>query len=124
VARIGDAGEALDPQARAAYKSRLDDLRSELDEARERNDPDRAAALQEEIDFITQELSAAYGLGGRARKGADSAERARKAVQSRVSDSISRIRKEHPALALHLSQSIRLGTFCTYVVANAPEWQF
>src|SRR5262249_4617392 len=100
---VGDAGEILDAQAKTAYKSRLDDLRSQLGDARERNDSERAAKLQEEIDFIAQELSSAYGLGGRVRKSGDAAERARKAIQSRVSDTITRIRKEHPSLGVHLT---------------------
>jgi hypothetical protein len=120
--RTGDAGEILDPQARAAYKRRLEDLRSEAEEARERNDTMRANKLQQEIDFIAQELSAAYGLGGRARKPGDPAERARKAIQSRVSDTIARIRKEDPALATHLNNNIRLGVFCMYSTERGVEW--
>jgi len=90
---------------------------------RERNDLARADKLQQEIDFIAQELSAAFGLGGRARKSGDANERARKAIQSRVSETIARIRKEHPALAVHLSGSIRLGVFCSYSADQVVNWR-
>ena len=120
--RRSDAGEVLDPEAKAAYKARLDDLRFEVDEARERNESVRAAKLQEEIDFIAQELSAAYGLGGRSRRAGDPAERARKAIQGRVSETIARIRKEDADFAEHLSRNIRLGVFCKYLAEKGVEW--
>ncbi len=88
------------------------------------NDPGRAERLQQEIEFLTQELSSAFGLGGRARRAGSSAERARKAVSSRIGDSIARIRKDHPDLGAHLANSIRLGLFCCYVPEKAVPWTF
>jgi tetratricopeptide (TPR) repeat protein len=111
---LGDAGELLDPQARAEYKQRLEDLRAELDQATEWSDTERAARLREEIEFLSEELSAAYGLGGRARKGADTAERIRKAVSNRIRDSIARIQRQSPALGEHLTDAVRMGMFCSY----------
>jgi len=46
-----------------------------------------------------------------------------KAVAGRITDSIARIRKEHPGLALHLANNIRLGTFCCYAPEKAPNWR-
>jgi tetratricopeptide (TPR) repeat protein len=120
--RLGDAGELLDGQARAEYKKRLGDLGDELEEATRWGDLGRAAALREEIEFITDELSGAYGLGGRSRKAADTGERARKAVTSRIRDAIARIGKEHSALSLHLANAIRTGSFCCYRPERSPEW--
>ncbi len=120
---LGSAGEVLDAQAKAEYRSRLEDLKSELEEAEAANDVGRTSRLKEEIDFLSQELSAAFGLGGRSRKVGDAAERARKAVAGRINDTISRIRKEHPALALHLENTVRLGTFCEYHPEKPPSWQ-
>jgi len=111
---LGHAGELLDPQARAEYKQRLEDLRAELDQATEWGDTERATRLREEVEFLSEELSAAYGLGGRARKGADTAERIRKAVSNRIRDSIARIEKESPALGEHLTSAVRMGVFCSY----------
>ena len=120
---LGDAGEVVDVRAKAQYKARLEDLRAELEEAERCNDIARAGRLREEFEFIGHELSAAFGLGGRARKGADSVERLRKAVGSRIRDTISRIREEHPALALHLTNATRLGVFCSYTPEKPVRWE-
>src|SRR5262249_62222956 len=77
VGKLGDAGELLDAQAKAAYKRRLNDLRGELEEAQRFNDPTRAAKIQAEVEFLANELAAAVGTGGRDRKAASVAERAR-----------------------------------------------
>ncbi|MGH7805264.1 MAG: hypothetical protein ACREQJ_13030, partial [Candidatus Binatia bacterium] len=110
----GDAGEILDAQARSEYRERLRDLAGELEEATRWNDAGRAARISEEVEFLKGELSAAVGIGGRARKAADSTERARKAVASRIRDAIERIRGEHRELALHLENAIRTGAYCCY----------
>ena len=122
VAGLGDAGERLDAPARAAYRQRLQDLEAELAQATQWADSGRAEKLRGEIEFLREELSAAYGLGGRARKAADAGDRARKAVTSRIRESIERIRTEHPALARHLENAIRTGTFCSYRPDRSPRW--
>jgi hypothetical protein len=101
VAGLGDAGERLDAPARAAYRQRLQDLEAELAEATQWADTGRAAKLQAEIGFLREEVSAAYGLGGRARKAADTNDRARKAVTNRIRESVERIGTEHPVPARH-----------------------
>ena len=50
-------------------------------------------------------------------------ERARKAGASRIQDAIQRIRREHPALALHFDNTIRTGTFCCYTPDRAVLWR-
>jgi tetratricopeptide (TPR) repeat protein len=121
-AGLGDAGEVLDPAARAAYRQRLQDLEAELAQATEWADAGRAEKLRAEIEFLRQELTAAYGLGGRTRKSADVDDRARKAVTSRIRESIERIGKEHPALARHFENAIRTGTFCRYQPDRRLRW--
>ena len=74
------AEEILDPQARAEYRQRIEVLRGELEEASGYNDIERASRIQHELEFVARELSAAYGVGGRARKVADASERARKSA--------------------------------------------
>jgi hypothetical protein len=123
VAGLGDAGERLDAPARAAYRQRLQDLEAELAEATEWADAGRAEKLRAEVEFLREELSTAYGLGGRARKAADTSDRARKAVTSRIRESIERIGKEHPALARHLENAIRTGTFCSYQPDRPVGWE-
>jgi non-specific serine/threonine protein kinase len=114
VGDLGDAGAMLDPKAKAAYKQRLDELRDELEEAESFNDTGRAAAAREEIDFITVQLAAAVGLGGRDRKVASASERARLTVTKRIKDALGRIRESHPALGEYLVARIKTGYLCGY----------
>lgn len=113
----GDTGEVLDDRARAAYKKRIAELQAEIDD-----DPTGAGAAQEELDALVAQLAGAYGLGGRARKTGDPAERARKAVTERIRDAIAKLAREHPALHRHLKASIRTGTFCSYAPEHLPNW--
>ena len=114
VAGLGDAGEVLDAQAKAAYKRRLDDLQEDLEEAQRFNDSGRAAKARAELDFLAAELAAGVGLGGRDRKAAAAAERARLNVTKSIKASLGKISDNHPALGQHLSPSIKTGTFCSY----------
>lgn len=111
---FSDAGEMLDSQARAAYKQRVADLQAELEEARAFNDIGRIEALQEEMDFLTRELSQAVGLSGRVRKAGSVAERARVNVTKALKAALKQIGKVQPALGQHLRQTIRTGTYCSY----------
>ena len=118
----GHAGELLDDEARAAYKGRIDELREERELAEAANDTVRAERAQEELDAIADALGSAYGLGGRARKAGDQAERARSAVTWRIRSAITRIEAVHPALGRHLKNSVRTGTFCSYTPEARFDW--
>jgi hypothetical protein len=120
---LGSAGPILDSRARAEYHRRMDELRTEVEEATGWADIGRARRAEEELAFLTQQLASAYGLGGRARNGADISERARKAVTNRIRETIGRIRKDHPSLAGHLSKAVRTGLFCSYVSSDPLQWQ-
>ena len=69
ISSLGDAGEMLDDQAKVAYRSRLSDLREELEEAKERGEVERAEKAEQEIDALTKELRAPSdsvdAIGGR-----------------------------------------------------------
>jgi len=119
----GHAGEHLDDEARAAYKQRIEELRGELELAQAANDGVRAERAREELDTIGDALSSAYGLGGRARRAGDPAERARSAVTWRIRSAISRVEAVHPALGRHLRNSIRTGTYCSYMPEQPVNWQ-
>jgi hypothetical protein len=122
----GDAGSLLDRQARSEYRTRLDDLRQELEQADRFNDLKRASLIREEIEFITQELASAVGLGGRYRKAASPAERARVNATRTITDALKRISEHNPALGLHFGRTIKTGTFCFYAPdpRAAVAWQF
>ncbi|MEO6496453.1 MAG: AAA family ATPase [Solirubrobacteraceae bacterium] len=113
----------LDPRAKAEYRDRIAELRSEVEEAEAFNDPERAARAREEMDFIARELSAALGLAGRDRKTATGAERARVNVTRAIRTTIDRIRAESERCGRHLDASVSTGTFCCYrPEPGTAEW--
>jgi hypothetical protein len=111
---LGNAGELLDATAKAAYKARLDDLRAELEEAERFNDPVRAAKARHERDFLVGELARAVGLGGRDRRAASHAERARLNATRAIRAAIANLARACPSLGRHLAATIRTGRYCCY----------
>jgi predicted ATPase len=119
----GNLGTVLDGRARAEYKGRLGELREDLEEATRMGDLGRAAHARHEIEQITQELTAAYGLGGRPRTAGEPAERWRKAVTNQIRRTLERIRAGHPGLGRHLDNALRTGVFCSYVPERPISWR-
>jgi hypothetical protein len=113
-ARFQDAGPILDARAKAEYARRLADLRGELEDAERLNDPERAGRVRQEMDYIADQVAVAVGLGGRNRRAASQAERARSAVTKRIKDSIDKIAQAMPSLGRHLAARIKTGYFCSY----------
>src|SRR5262249_55993092 len=75
-----DGGTILDATARAAYRRRLAELRDELEEAAAYGDLGRSDRLRTEMEFLTEQLASAMGIGGTARRVGGPSERARSAV--------------------------------------------
>jgi tetratricopeptide (TPR) repeat protein len=113
-ADLGDAGAALDADARRAYERRIADLQEEIEEAGRYGDPERAAKAESERDFILGQLSAGLGLSGRDRMAASHAERARLNVTRAIRTTLQRVEAADPGLARHLGATIRTGAFCSY----------
>ena len=125
-AGFGDAGPILDPQAKAIYKRRLDDLKTELVDAQRDNDLGRIAKVEQEIEFLTQELVQAVGLGGKDRRAASPADRARVNVQRSIKAALDKLSEHHPALGRSLAGTIHTGMYCAYTpdVRLPSPWQF
>jgi hypothetical protein len=113
-ADLGDAGELLDATAKAAYKARLAELRAELEEAERCNDPARAATARQELDFLVGELARAVGLGGRDRRAASHAERARLNATRAIRAAMANLARADPALGRHLAATVRTGRYRAY----------
>jgi hypothetical protein len=121
----GDAGAVLDGKAKAAYRRRLESLKELLDEARGFGDRARVGRIEAEIDALTRELAAAVGLGGRDRRSADAAERARINVTRTIKAAIAAIAEHHRPLGQHLGAAVRTGLFSSYDPPPGTEagWQ-
>ncbi|HEY8869231.1 MAG TPA: AAA family ATPase [Candidatus Limnocylindrales bacterium] len=115
----------IDEEARAAYRKRLRDLQVELEEAQSFNDPVRLDRAQAEIDALEAELSAAFGLGGKARAVGSSAERARQSVTKAIGEARRRISLQDARLGDHLARSVHTGQFCVYDPdpGATPTWR-
>ena len=120
----GDLGAVLDRRATAEYKRRLTELREELEEATAAGDIGRADRRRHEIELITREVAAAYGLGGRARKAGDPVERMRKAVTNQIHRAVGKIRAAHPELGRHLANALKTGFACAYRPEQPVAWRF
>ncbi|MDZ5620881.1 ATP-binding protein [Nocardioides sp. HM23] len=120
-----DLGPALDSQAKRAYRSRIADLREEIDEADAMNDPDRASRARWELDALLEELSRAVGLSGRDRPQGATDERARVNVTRSIKRAIAAVGASAPELGAHLEVSVRTGRQCRYQPdpAVAVTWE-
>jgi hypothetical protein len=111
---LGDAGALLDATAKAAYQARLTELGAELEAAEGGNDPARTARARAERDFLVAELARAVGLGGRDRRAASHAERARLNVTRAIRAAMANLARANPSLGRHLAATIRTGRYCSY----------
>jgi tetratricopeptide (TPR) repeat protein len=111
---LGDAGELLDDKARNAYRRRLVEIDEDIQQAHAIGDAERAAHAATERDFLTRELSRAFGLGGRTRRAGSASERARAAVTRALRTAMARIRANHPPLGEHLDRAVQTGAYCSY----------
>lgn len=119
--RLGDAGTMLDAAAKAAYRRRIEELRAEIDDALDAGDDERAARADAEVGALVAELSRAVGLGGRDRRAASVAERARLNVTRALRAAIARIGEAHPAAGAALDRSVRTGLYCAYEPSPQDE---
>ena len=113
-AALGDAGPMLDAQAKSAYRSRLSELKDELEEAERNNDIGRAERASEEMSILTKTLRAAVGIGNKDRPTSSNIERARVMVTTRIKGTLKRLLECHPPLGHHLAHSIKTGRYCSY----------
>jgi tetratricopeptide (TPR) repeat protein len=119
-----DLGPLLDATAKRAYRRRLNELQSEIDDADDCADIERAGRARLELDALIAELRRAVGLGGRDRPNASGAERARVNVARTVRRAIASVSGVLPDLGAHLDVSVRTGRFCSYAPdpAAALAW--
>ena len=123
VAEESSTGEVLDQRARSRYEQRIRDLQEDIDAAEADHDYSRADRSRLEMDALVDHLTAALGLGGRARRSGGSAERARSAVTQRIRSTIRASEEAHAEFARHLATTITTGTYCVYRPENPVSWK-
>lgn len=118
-------GEVVDAQALTAYRRRLSEIDTALDDADRRGDAARGEQLAAERDALLAEVSAATGLHGRRRSTGSGAERARVTVRKAIASALDTIHGADPVVARHLNARVHTGTRCCYEPdPDAPvEWR-
>ncbi len=111
---IGDAGAVLDAAARVAYRRRIEELRSDVADALDDGRLETAEALQTELDQLLGQLAQAFGLGGRDRRAASAAERARLNVTRALRAATARLIEAVPGAGEVLDRHLRTGVYCAY----------
>jgi hypothetical protein len=119
---LGDAGALLDARARTAYRHRIEQLRADADEALAAGRLEAAEAAQAELDELVHELARAFGLGGRDRRAASAAERARLNVTRAVRAATARLAEALPGAGDALDRRVRTGMYCVYEPADDVRW--
>jgi hypothetical protein len=119
----GSPGPVVDAAARRQYEQRIRSLQEDIDEARQANDPVRAERAEAELDALVDQLSQAFGLGGRDRSAGAASERARSAVTWRIRAAIRAVTAVDADAGAHLSASVRTGTWCAYRPKPPMTWQ-
>jgi len=122
VVGLGGGDPLLDSRARAEYRNRLRELYEERDRAQRDNDLGHLAKLQEELETLAGYLAAATRHGGRSRAMPSPAERARVNVRNCFTAATKTIKQHNPGLSRHLMNTIKTGTFCSYVPDRPIEW--
>jgi len=115
---LGDAGPVLDARARLEYRRRIEQLRTEADDAIGAGLLETAEAKQGELDALVAQLAQAFGLGGRDRRAASAAERARLNVTRALRTAIARLSEALPGAGDALDRGVRTGLYCAYEPAD------
>ncbi|MFC7247515.1 hypothetical protein ACFQO7_34065 [Catellatospora aurea] len=114
-ASSSSAQPVLDEAAKRAYRQRLLDLDTAIEEFEQMNDVVRAERARDERSWLIDELAAATGFGGRTRKFADGAERARISVGKAIRRALTQITAADPEIGNHLRSNVRTGMRCCYL---------
>ncbi|HEY6697000.1 MAG TPA: hypothetical protein VIZ67_02165, partial [Acidimicrobiales bacterium] len=85
---------------------------------------DAAEAKQTELDELVTQLARAFGLGGRERRAASAAERARLNVTRALRAAISRLADAMPGAGAVLDRRVRTGLYCAFEPNAADEFRW
>ena len=118
--------EINDLSALQAYRSRVDELRAEIDEADSDHDLERAALRRDELDQLLETIAPSLGLRGRTRAFVDAGERARVTVRKSIGRVLDAVARADPVAGELIQASIHTGSACRFdpVHGVPPVWRF
>jgi len=115
------SAEILPQEACHRMQKQLEEAKGELKQLRDGGYDDLAFQKEEEIEKVAEYLKQ-YRYRGHHTKFNGRAERDRKSVSVALDRAIKNIAKDHPALALHLENSIHTGKECNYAPEGKVKW--
>jgi hypothetical protein len=115
-APITDFGrqEIMDAKAKRQCETTAEELKKQIEDARDRGNMPRVEELTQELESIEQYLKASTGRGGKRRQFSDSSEKARLRVRGDVDRAIENLEKIAPKTAAHLRKNIKTGKSVVY----------
>jgi hypothetical protein len=121
---LGNAGEVLDREALAAYRTRRAELIADIDLARDQNDAAALRVAEAELAALNEEIGSAMGLGGKVRIESDDADRVRKAVGNAIRRAVEHIAVYDQLLADHLQPpQLTCGRCPCYRPGSTISWE-
>ena len=118
--RGADEHAVLDADAKAAYRRRIEDLRSEIDDAEACTDVERTVRARVELDRFAEEPARSTGFAGRARSFSHNAERARVSVHKAIKRAVSAIAEIDPVIGSAVTAWLATGNNCVFL-AGGPD---
>lgn len=115
---------AADATSWSAYRQRLAELSTQLDEAETHNNLGLRDRLSTEREMLLREMSHSFSRSGLPRPYRSNVERARISARNRVSAALKSIAAVDARCALFLKRSLKTGTFCLYDPVEPTEWHF
>lgn len=108
----------------AMVRIKLQKLKEQIEDAKERGDVEKAETLKDEQGNILKALRPQTGKDGKPRTGNDAGDKARQRVQKAVKTALGNIKAQNQALYEHLQSSIHTGFDCSYRPAVSVGWKF
>ncbi|WP_146389154.1 hypothetical protein [Allorhodopirellula solitaria] len=121
--RTGGRGKKVDDQSLRESHSRLKQIASGLDAAKDDQDFSAMTRLETERDEILAQVRKDTGLSGAIHDDSD-AKRAGDSVARAIRRAIKEIEKKVPELADHLRSDVTVGIDCMYSPKQPVDWEF
>lgn len=115
---------ALDGEYLKECQANLEELRVDLDKAKDSNNDSEEIRIQGDIDFILGQLRSNQGRRGQLRKFADERKRAGDTATRSINRAKNDIKPHSEELFQHLKNTIRTGDTCSYKPDQGIDWQF
>lgn len=112
---------AVDQTTLQQVRNKMKSLQAELISYQKSGDEIAAMEAEDEIEGLENYLKDNYHKG-RSTIFNSGANKNRKSVSVAIKRAIASLTEDHPALALHLKNSINTGFSCSYTPANKTEW--